>query len=40
VKRTDDLPGSVLLWEQGGLALRLEADISKQEAIHIAESVR
>jgi hypothetical protein len=40
VKRTDDLPGSVLLWEQGGLALRLEADISKQEAISIAESVR
>ena len=40
VKRTDDLPGSVLLWKQGGLALRLEADISKQEAIHIAESVR
>jgi hypothetical protein len=40
VKRTGDLPGSVLFWEQGGLALRLEADISKQEAIHIAESVR
>jgi hypothetical protein len=40
VDRTDDLPGSVLFWERGGLALRLEADISKQEAIRIAESVR
>lgn len=39
-KREGDLPGSVLFWEPGGLALRLEADVSKQEAIHIAESVR
>jgi hypothetical protein len=30
----------VLLWERGGLALRLEADLSKREAIRIAESTR
>jgi hypothetical protein len=34
------LPGQVLLWEQGGVALRLEADVRKEQAIHIAESVR
>jgi hypothetical protein len=34
------LHGSVLLWEREGVALRLEADIPKQEAIRIAESVR
>jgi hypothetical protein len=34
------LPGHVLLWEQGDLALRLEADVRKDQAIHIAESVR
>jgi hypothetical protein len=34
------LHGSVLLWEQESVALRLEADIPKQEAIRIAESVR
>ncbi len=34
------LHGSVLLWEQEGVALRLEADIPKQEAIRIAGSVR
>jgi hypothetical protein len=34
------LPGHVLLWEQGGVALRLEADVRKEQAIHIAESVR
>jgi hypothetical protein len=34
------LHGSVLLWEQEGVALRLEADISEQEAIRIAGSVR
>ena len=34
------LPGHVLLWEQGGLALRLEADVHKEQAIRIAESVR
>jgi hypothetical protein len=34
------LHGSVLLWEQESVALRLEADIPKQEAIRIAGSVR
>ncbi len=34
------LPGNVLLWEQGGVALRLEADVHKEQAIRIAESVR
>ena len=34
------LPGHVLLWEQGGVALRLEAKVHKEQAIHIAESVR
>ena len=34
------LPGHVLLWEKRGVALRLEADVRKGQAIHIAESVR
>lgn len=34
------LPGHVLLWQQGGVALRLEADVHKERAIRIAESVR
>src|SRR5919107_645178 len=34
------LPGPVLLREQGGVALRLEADVQKEQAIRIAESVR
>jgi hypothetical protein len=34
------LPGHVLLWEQGGVALRLEANVQKERAVHIAESVR
>jgi hypothetical protein len=34
------LPGPVLLWEQGGVALRLEADVQKEQAVRIAESVR
>jgi hypothetical protein len=33
-------PGRVLLWKQGGVALRLEADLPKDRAIRIAESVR
>jgi Domain of unknown function (DUF4367) len=40
IGRAEPLHGSVLLWEQEGLALRLEADIPRQEAIRIAESVR
>ena len=34
------LGGSVLLWEQGELALRLEVDLPEEEAIRVAESVR
>jgi RNA polymerase sigma factor (sigma-70 family) len=34
------LLGHVLLWKQGGVALRLEADVRKEQAIRIAESVR
>jgi len=32
------LAGNVLLWERGTRTLRLEADISKEEALRIAES--
>jgi hypothetical protein len=38
--RTGLLGGSVLLWEQGDMALRLEADLPEEEAIRVAESVR
>ncbi|MDQ3658971.1 MAG: DUF4367 domain-containing protein [Actinomycetota bacterium] len=31
---------SVLLWEQEGLSLRLESNLTREEAIRIAESVR
>ncbi|CAN5162648.1 hypothetical protein BH24ACT17_BH24ACT17_11340 [soil metagenome] len=34
------LLGHVLLWEQRGMALRLEADLQKEQAVRIAESVR
>lgn len=34
------LAGNVLLWEQGDLTLRIEADISKAQALRIASSVR
>jgi hypothetical protein len=34
------LPGHVLLWEQESVALRLEADVRKEQAARIAESVR
>jgi hypothetical protein len=34
------LAGSVLIWERAGLSFRLEAAISRDEAIRIAESVR
>jgi len=33
------LPGHVLLWEKGDVALRLEADLPKNQALRIAESV-
>jgi hypothetical protein len=39
IGRTGHLHGSILLWEQDGRALLLEADLSKGEAIRIAESV-
>ena len=32
------LPGQILLWEQRGVALRLEANVKKEQAIRIAES--
>jgi hypothetical protein len=34
------LHGNVLLWEQGGMALWLEANLPKEQAVRIAESVR
>jgi hypothetical protein len=34
------LAGNVLLWEQDGLTLRLESELSLDEALAIAESVR
>ncbi len=34
------LAGNVLLWEQGGLTLRIEGAIAREQAIQIAESVR
>ena len=34
------LPGQTLLWEQGGVALRLEANVKKEQAIRIVESAR
>jgi hypothetical protein len=38
--RTGLLGGSVLLWERGALALRLEGDLPEEEAVRIAGSVR
>lgn len=38
--RTVDLRAGVLVWEREGRALRLEADLPKEEAIRIAASVR
>jgi hypothetical protein len=34
------LLGHILLWEQEGVALRPEADVQKEQAVRIAESVR
>lgn len=39
-RRPGDLAGNVLLWERGGLALRLAADRPQREVVRIAESVR
>jgi hypothetical protein len=33
------LAGNVLLWNHGRLLLRLEADVSRDEALELAESV-
>lgn len=33
-------PESILVWEQGGLSLRLESNLARKEAIRVAESVR
>lgn len=40
VDRTEGVRGNVLLWEQEGLALRMETRVSKEEAVRIAGSVR
>lgn len=32
--------GNVLLWERGGRALRMEADLPKQESVRLADSLR
>lgn len=37
---TQRLAGNTLLWKRGSLTLRLEGDLSKDEAIRIAESMR
>ena len=37
---TQRLAGNTLLWERGRLTLRLEADISRDDALRIARSVR
>jgi hypothetical protein len=34
------IDGYVLIWEEGGLTYRLETDLSMEEAIRIAESLR
>lgn len=40
VVETIRLAGNTLLWEQGDLTLRLEGDLTKDEALRIATSVR
>jgi hypothetical protein len=40
VGRTRRLPADVLIWEREGRSLRIEADLSKSEALRIARSVR
>ena len=36
----ENLPGGALLWERGGLALLIRADVTKEEAIRIAGTIR
>lgn len=38
--KAENLPGGALLWEREGHALLLRADLSKEGAVRIAESVR
>lgn len=40
VARTGGVRGNVLLWEQEGMALRMETRLSREEAVRIAGSVR
>lgn len=40
VEERPRLAGNVLLWERSGVTFRIEAEISLEEAIRIAESVR
>lgn len=40
VARSGGLLANVLLWERDGQALRIEADVPKEDAVRIAESVR
>jgi hypothetical protein len=39
-EETMRLVGNVLLWERRPVTLRLEADVSRDEALEIARSVR
>ena len=38
--RGQPLPGHILLWKQSGIALQLEANLPKERALRIAESIR
>lgn len=38
--KAEGLPGGALLWERGEVALLMRANVTKEEAIRIAESVR
>jgi len=39
IEQSVRLAGNVLLWERGDLTLRIEGDISMEEAVRIAESM-
>ena len=36
----ENLPGGALLWEQGGVALLMRADVTREEAVRIAGTIR
>ena len=40
VMETLRLEGNVLLWVRDGVTLRIESALSRDEAIHVAESIR